>query len=617
MPVLLRKGSTKLALYGMANVRDERLYRTFRDQHVVFSRPTEDTDEWFNLMAVHQNHVPHTSTSYLPETFLPKFLDFVVWGHEHDCIMNAIRNPVTGVPILQPGSSVATSLIDGESIPKHVAILSIKNKEFKLEPIPLMTVRPFAIESVSLAADSDISPSSANKQEITKWLIEKVEALIVKAIDDWRERTGNNTIDQDPPLPLVRLKVDYSGGYEVENPRRFSNRFVSRVANANDVITFHRRRATNNSGSEIRNGSINQRSAADNVTLDHIKVQSLVEEFLQDNNLQLLPENGLGDAVQVFVEKDEKDAVKTFVDNSLGIQLDALMKVDNIDEEVLPTEIVKTKSILEQECKKRNLTKSIIEPKTKSRASARGNSNEGGNNNNDEMMVDETPSRSTTTTRGRGSRARGRGRGRGTSKASTTTTRKSQRTNISPSIIEDEESSNDDPEIIMSDEDDDVYSSKRKTKTTKPSSTRKLSRGKQVQRSSRNSPDNSFEELEEEDDGDDDDILESVAIPTKRAKAPVIASMPARNVRASRNSTNTATVITSPAVPARGKLANSTIRFTEQTPSSLASKRKRADANLNASSKLRKTAIQRSRLQTTSDTQVNDDFLLDDDDGFA
>lgn len=372
MPVLLRKGSTKLALYGMANVRDERLYRTFRDQHVVFSRPTEDTDEWFSLMAVHQNHVPHTSTSYLPETFLPKFLDFVVWGHEHDCIMNAIRNPVTGVPILQPGSSVATSLIEGESIPKHVAILSIKNKEFKLEPIPLMTVRPFAIQSVSLAADSNISPSSTNKQEISNWLIEKVDALIVKAIDDWRERTGKTNIDEEPPLPLVRLKVDYSGGYEVENPRRFSNRFVSRVANANDVITFHRRRTANNTSSNVRTATASSKSTEDELTLDHIKVQNLVEEFLQDNNLQLLPENGLGDAVQVFVEKDEKDAVKTFVDNSLELQLDALMKVDNIDEEALPTEMVKTKSFLEQECKKRNLTKSIVESRAKSKTTSKG-----------------------------------------------------------------------------------------------------------------------------------------------------------------------------------------------------------------------------------------------------
>lgn len=54
-PILLRKGTTKLALYGMANVRDERLFRTFREGQVKFLRPETDEGGWFNLMTVHQN----------------------------------------------------------------------------------------------------------------------------------------------------------------------------------------------------------------------------------------------------------------------------------------------------------------------------------------------------------------------------------------------------------------------------------------------------------------------------------------------------------------------------------------------------------------------------------
>jgi len=58
-PVLLQKGRTKLALYGMSNVRDERLFRTFRDGHVKFFQPGDlpgvKKTDWFNLMSVHQN----------------------------------------------------------------------------------------------------------------------------------------------------------------------------------------------------------------------------------------------------------------------------------------------------------------------------------------------------------------------------------------------------------------------------------------------------------------------------------------------------------------------------------------------------------------------------------
>lgn len=45
-----------------------------------------------------------------------------MWGHEHDCISEAKPIPVAGRPyyISQPGSSIATSLSKGESIPKCV-----------------------------------------------------------------------------------------------------------------------------------------------------------------------------------------------------------------------------------------------------------------------------------------------------------------------------------------------------------------------------------------------------------------------------------------------------------------------------------------------------------------
>lgn len=54
-PVLLQKGMTKLALYGMSNVRDERLFRTFRDGKVRFFQPNVQKDDWFNILSVHQN----------------------------------------------------------------------------------------------------------------------------------------------------------------------------------------------------------------------------------------------------------------------------------------------------------------------------------------------------------------------------------------------------------------------------------------------------------------------------------------------------------------------------------------------------------------------------------
>ena len=54
-PVLLQKGTTKLALYGLGSVRDERLHKTFCNKKVKMLRPKEDADRWFNIMVLHQN----------------------------------------------------------------------------------------------------------------------------------------------------------------------------------------------------------------------------------------------------------------------------------------------------------------------------------------------------------------------------------------------------------------------------------------------------------------------------------------------------------------------------------------------------------------------------------
>ena len=54
-PILLQKGQTKLALYGLGSCRDERLHRTFRKGKVKFHRPSEQESGWFNVLVLHQN----------------------------------------------------------------------------------------------------------------------------------------------------------------------------------------------------------------------------------------------------------------------------------------------------------------------------------------------------------------------------------------------------------------------------------------------------------------------------------------------------------------------------------------------------------------------------------
>lgn len=54
-PILLRKGTSHLAMYGVGNVKDARMHYELRSNRVKMFMPEEGEEEWFNLLLVHQN----------------------------------------------------------------------------------------------------------------------------------------------------------------------------------------------------------------------------------------------------------------------------------------------------------------------------------------------------------------------------------------------------------------------------------------------------------------------------------------------------------------------------------------------------------------------------------
>lgn len=336
-PVLLQKGSTKIALYGLGSIPDERLYRMFVNKKVTMLRPKEDENSWFNLFVIHQNRSKHGSTNFIPEQFLDDFIDLVIWGHEHECKIAPTKNEQQLFYVSQPGSSVVTSLSPGEAVKKHIGLLRIKGRKMNMQKIPLRTVRQFFMEDVVLADHPDIFNPDNPKvtQVIQNFCLEKVEEMLENAE---RERLGNS---QQPEKPLIRLRVDYSGGFEPFSVLRFSQKFVDRVANPKDVIHFFRHREQKeNTGEEINFGKFISKPS-EGTTL---RVEDLVKQYFQtaEKNVQLslLTERGMGEAVQEFVDKEEKDAIEELVKYQLEKtqrflkerHIDALE--DKIDEEV-------------------------------------------------------------------------------------------------------------------------------------------------------------------------------------------------------------------------------------------------------------------------------------------
>ena len=83
-PLLLQKGSTKIALYGLGSLRDERLNRMFEQKKVRFLRPEAgddaEEDPFFNIFALHQNRdLGRGSKNFVHESMIPDWMDIVVW----------------------------------------------------------------------------------------------------------------------------------------------------------------------------------------------------------------------------------------------------------------------------------------------------------------------------------------------------------------------------------------------------------------------------------------------------------------------------------------------------------------------------------------------------------
>jgi double-strand break repair protein MRE11 len=495
-PVLLQKGRTKLALYGLSNVRDERLYRTFRDGKVKFFQPGTQKEDWFNVMSVHQNHHAYTETSHLPENFLPDFLDLVIWGHEHECDIQPHINPEMNFKVIQPGSSVATSLVAGEAVPKQVVILTITGREFKSEPIRLKTVRPFVYKDLVLSEHKEamqMARKDNHRTELTRFLVRVVDELIEQAIGEWREAQEETRMDDDEeppevPLPLIRLRVetsipDSTASFDVENPQRFSNRFVGKVANTNDVVQFHRKKKTALSSMRNVTGDAEEQEIMSHLQgLDTVKVEKLVREFLAAQSLTILPQNYFGDAVSQFIDKDDKHAMESFVNDSLTSQIKHLLNLDAGDgdedadeEDSLAAQMEKYRSQLEDMFSKGSLKRSKggkhrFKPKPSNwdselegdwedqpGALLRPDEENGSVMDGEDEEEDETPKPRPARGRGRGRGTRGGASGRvtKTTAAPRKPTAASSRARKKAIKEEDDDEDDEDEDVAMLDDDDD------------------------------------------------------------------------------------------------------------------------------------------------------------------
>lgn len=345
-PILLQKGNTKVALYGLGSLRDERLNRMWERQKVRFCRPADDDrnenhddnddeeDEgFFNIFTLHQNRdLGRGSKNCVQESMIPEWMDLVVWGHEHECLIEFFESVVGTFRITQPGSSVATSLVPGEAARKKIGILDVKGRNFRLHPVPLTQCRTFVTTSLSLREHrTELDPEDPKVDaKITTMLVEEVELLRKNALDRMEEvlvdarKAGNNAGEKDcnlkyklhrPEEVLVRIRVEHSG-FSTINNQRFGAQFVGKVANPGDILLFHRKK-------DPRLASTVKRKALQPVPpeeLERTDMFDLIKGQLEapDSKLSFFKETDLSLALDDYVEKGVIQAITELAKESLA-----------------------------------------------------------------------------------------------------------------------------------------------------------------------------------------------------------------------------------------------------------------------------------------------------------
>lgn len=346
-PVLLRKGSVAVALYGLGAVRDKLLNKRLREGRVKFRKPAElppGCSQWFHMLALHQNRAAHRGrNNHVDESYLPNFLNLVLWGHEHECLIEptAARAAHSTFHITQPGSSVATSLCRGEAQAKHVGILNVRDGKFAMDVFALRAVRPMVVRDVVLAdhvaKNPALHPSHPRRDAALHELLvsETDSALQELAAAIEAAPAAQRPLPALAALPLIRIRVDHTG-HNVLNYQRFGAQFRDRVANSDSILLFNKAKSeqaarTRRAAAAVTDARELVEGARAAGASDAAIMAELLKRELAQENLSLLPIPVMTDAIGKFVEEKAGAVIGDAVTAQLSVGRTALRDARHVD----------------------------------------------------------------------------------------------------------------------------------------------------------------------------------------------------------------------------------------------------------------------------------------------
>jgi double-strand break repair protein MRE11 len=126
-----------------------------------------------------------------------------------------------------------------------------------------------------------------------------------------------------PELPLIRLRVEFTGFTRITNINKFGQKFVGKVANPEDLLLFSKQkkvaaRTKGDKAAQAKEDDTNQRVDTFLQGGDHDKpppIHELVKLLIRQvkGGMNVLTEGRMADMVDAFVNKKEIDSISTGV----------------------------------------------------------------------------------------------------------------------------------------------------------------------------------------------------------------------------------------------------------------------------------------------------------------
>ncbi|PBJ79420.1 endo/exonuclease Mre11 [Trypanosoma cruzi cruzi] len=323
-PILLKKGHTYVALYGLGNVRDERLHRCFRMKKLRFVHPKPVKGRlWFKILLLHQNRGVRGGSGEkngIFESMLAGFgLDLVIWGNEHEQQM--VPTPSEGFDVIQPGSTILTSLSGQECNPKQYGVLEVREGSYRLTPFPLRSVRPVVRRTVELWREN---PTGRTLDAVEDFLRRVIEEMIEEA-EEQISRIPDDVLAFHPSIkfPLMRLSVDFtdpeSTNFPQPNINRFGQQYMDVVVNPGDLLRPLKPKPVIRRLPPVPGGDGTMVVPVPLVNTSDIRTK--VAEVFNANArdaCSLLSEPEVSAAVYAFAEKGERDAIDERINELLN-----------------------------------------------------------------------------------------------------------------------------------------------------------------------------------------------------------------------------------------------------------------------------------------------------------